>query len=267
MANILPHVRNGTSQVLYPAKVGFHYQTQVHRFINGNEQRCAGSWPRVAISLEYSKLPVSDRNALVTLFQTTLGRFASDIQLTIGGDTYHNLTLGSDAFGSSEETNPNAYSTKLDLITTTSVSPTQLDPSGTNTYPTLLTGATTQRPYKPGLRFRNDTCDNPYGPQYNWPWYGNPTLSTCGPTLSQSFPSTSLGGPWLLSYNNISDAELARYVGWFAYQQGMLGGFTFIDPDDSVHYAHCRHASDILQVTYPGPNESSFDMAIVQYNH
>lgn len=267
MANILPNVRRGTSQVLYPVKVGWHYQTQVRRFLAGNEQRCAGSYPRVAISLEYSKLPASDRSSLIALFSAAFGRYASDLQLTIGGDTYSNLTSGSDSFGSSEEDNPNAYSTKLDLITTTSISPTQLDPSGTNTYPNLLTGATTQRPYKPGLHYRNDVCDSPYGPQYNWQWQGNPLLSSCGPTGLQSFPAGALGGPWILSYNNISDAELVRYVGWFNYQQGMLGGFTFIDPDDHVSYAHCRHATDVLQVTYAGPNNSSFDMGIVQYNH
>jgi hypothetical protein len=267
MANIIPHVRNGSSQVLHPLKQGWHFQTQVRRFISGHEQRCAGSWPRVAISLEYSKLPVSDRDALKAFFDTALGRIGSDIQITIGGDTYNNLTAGSDSFASSEDDLPSAYSTKFDLITTKSISPTQLDPSGINTYPTLLTGATTQRPYKPGFHYRNDVCENPYGPQFNWPWQGNSLLSTCGPSASQHFPSASLGGPWLLSYNNITDAELVRYIGWFAYQQGMLGGFTFVDPDDGTSYSNCRHATDVLLVTYAGPNSSSFDMGVVQYQH
>lgn len=264
----LPHLRNGASQVLHPVTKSVQYQTRVQRFITQREQRCALSWPRISISCPMRVLSNTDRNALLTLFRTALGRVATTLSVSFGRDTFQgsgddvftNLALVSDTFSSTEEADqPNQYTVTISVITTKAVAPTQLDPSGTNTYPLLSSGATTQLPYTAGYRFRNDVSQTPYGNQYSYSWMGNGSLPT--PKFNTG---GDLSGPYNLHHENVTDVELAHIAGFFAYQQGRLGNFNYIDPESGLTVNHCRFNQDELKIQYIQPNTNSFDVSIIQ---
>ena len=85
-------------------------------------------------------------------------------------------------------------------------------------------GIITQRPYTSALSYNTSTNVLPCGKQLAWGWYG---------TGLTNFPAKPLG-KFTVTYQAITDAELAVVRAFFDSMKGRYGEFTFLDPSGNL---------------------------------
>src|ERR1700748_188903 len=92
----LPTVRGG-AQALYPVTRRIVFQTLISFSANGSEQRSSRCGvPYFQFGFEYKNLSPSDVTTIQTFFLNQGGMFAMNWQLTLGTQTYSNLTFDQD---------------------------------------------------------------------------------------------------------------------------------------------------------------------------
>lgn len=212
--------------------------------------------PLTNFVLPYTRMPIGDRNAMRTFYESQKGTFDSTWSFTLGAITYSHLVFTDDTFRYQEDAaTPTLYSWTLHARQTQNPGVT----AGTagNPFPGLASGSACQLPYVGIRRYAvllntNTNC----GMQYGYTWIAG--------GLS-GFPTRSLRG-WVLSFPAVSDVDTATLETHFRNQYGQFATFTFIDPDDAVSYAKCRYGSDTLDIVNSGPNQNALTLQIMETN-
>jgi hypothetical protein len=243
----LPIIR-GTSAALYPFTMTISFKTVIGRFQNGSEQRYVVQ-PSALFSfqLPYAILSQAQKNVIKNAVTGSLGQYGTDLTLTLGPDTYDNLSLDSDSFIGSENKST-YYDAPLSLTQTVTqnYSPGQ---AGLR-FPVLWNGAISTLPYSQKKNFQTIVTKTRPGIKYTSPEFGG--------GLS-GYPTDGLMG-WMLSYQRLRDAEFANLKSHFIANWGMAYLFPFVDEDGQSFTV--RYGSDDLSFTCSGPDETDVQVSL-----
>jgi hypothetical protein len=254
MSGTLPTV-HGTGAALYPVLRHNTLATGVQKFLNGSEQRFQRTATLADFQLQYTGLFASDRNALMTFYASQKGAFDSTWSFGLSFNTYTNMTFLDDSFTSVESARPNQYDVSFKFRQTANAAFAQsLHFPSNPTYPTLSTGATSQRPYSQIQRNRTTFNDNPTGKRYSYAWYA------AGLT---GFPTRGLYS-WKLEYPAITDADMATLETFFVQMNGRYSTFSLKDPDSGVTYASVRFDQDAFSYKYVALNQASTTILLAE---
>jgi len=67
---------------------------------------------------------------------------------------------------------------------------------------------------------------------------------------------------WLIRFELLDDAELARLEAFFVEQSGRAGTFAFTDPWDGSVHANCSFESDEMTADYHGPRDGAASVLV-----
>lgn len=259
MANPLPGLR-GTGfsgyppiQALYPITYVLSTDTNVSIFTDASEQRWVRRAPLAHFVLPMSSIDESDKAAWLTHFSTALGQASQTLSLTIGSNTYENLTLLSDDLAVTTNS-PLYYHQQITLRQVQN--PTFTAPTSGSAFPTLSSGCVAQFPFEQTSSFLTSVVDQPTGPRYVYAWYG----------AGHSGLPTGYLRAWKLEYPLLSDADMLTLQTFFTNQQGRYVSFDFTDPLDNTTYHHVRFDQDDLEIQYLAPNNNSTTLLLRQTN-
>lgn len=253
MANILPSLRGTSKQGLYPYVRRVKFSTTVNTFVNATEQRQPNQPQLYEFDLPMSSLLPADKASWLTFFEGVEGRFEQNLQVTLNGVTYNNLTLLMDDL---TVTN-NAAQLFEQTIRMRMVSNSPSVVSPVSTFPTFSFGATCQQPFIQSTNYQTGVNDNEYGERFAFA-YWDASLS--------GFPSTFLRR-WKINYPLMTDADMALLETFFIGHYGMWISFSFTDPLDQVTYTHVRFGMDTLEVHAITKNQWATSITLVQTNN
>lgn len=240
----------GSSSVslTYPVSIRYICKTGFSVSANGTCQAFARSRAMAEFNMTLTEIPAADMTAINNHFASAKGKFDSTWTLDHDGFTYTGMRYEQDQI--SWEERGDFWSTKLKAL---GFCPTFSGIPGT--FPSLDSGAVTQRPWGHGDRFETLSVDMPAGQRY--------TTALRGGGLT-GFSATPIRG-WDLVFQTASEAEAQKFLKWFVGQNGKRGTFSFTDPISSTVFTNCRHASDELTVTYNELNSAAFTLSVEQY--
>lgn len=115
-------------------------------------------------------------------------------------------------------------------------------------YPFLAFGGEAHLPYVRRHEFLTARVDMPTGWRHSYFWRSTELLR------------------WDLQYTNLSDADLALLVNFYASMFGRYGEFDFTDPENAVLYTKVRFDMDELPVQHLGPNQHNLTVRLAQYS-
>lgn len=256
MANVLPSVRGGTTQVLYPFTRRVRFKTMVCVHANGSEQRAATRGvPLFEGVLNYARLTKAERDSINSFFQNMGGQLLL-WQMTVPQNgvqvTYQNLKFAQDVI-EWREGPPGLYAATVNWRQVNNAGYTIPVPAAS--FPALASGAFCQLPYSPEWRQLTSVNDQPSGWAYAYKWYeANLT----------GFPSGSVRR-WGLSNPSLSDADVVTIENYFVGNLGMWGQFTVTDPEDSTTHT-ARFANDALEIQYVGFHQTQVSFVLEETN-
>lgn len=111
-----PSIRSG-SVALYPLVRAREHLTRVVQFSDDSEQRWRVRPAIARFSLEFSDVNGYELSEILEFWRSMKGRFDATWEITIGGQTYQNMTFDSDEC-SFVENRPNRYTVRLSCIQT-----------------------------------------------------------------------------------------------------------------------------------------------------
>lgn len=252
----LPLVFNGTTQAQYGSILRLKFDTGVTLMANGTEQRWKKRAPLFEFEFNYNSLGPTDRDSLKNFCASESGMDAINwsLGLKVGGSTvtYNNLTFDHDVFTLMERENL-LYSCTLRMHQVQNKS--YAIPSVSAVFPTLSVGAFTELPYAPSYRNLTSVNDSPTGQRYALRWWGGGFTG---------FPAAQLHR-WNLSNPVLPDVDVATIQQYFTWAQGRLQTFS-LTPEDHVAYTKCRFATDVLEMRFVGPQQTSISLPVVETN-
>jgi hypothetical protein len=254
MAGSPPGVRGSAVQALYPVTRTVSFLTRVQRFADATEQRWMLRAPMTKLSLPYGSLLATDKNNQVSFFASQKGRFDTTISVTLGANTYTNMTLLSDVF-SVRNGAPLQYDTQIDLRQVKNSGFIWSNPVGP-AFPTLSVGVRCQMPFTQTSRYLTAVNDQETGMRYSEAFYG---------AGFSKFPVSSLK-EWALEYPHLSEADVAILESFAMTVGGRYWTFAFIDPLDGSSHPKCRLGSDDFILRYSGPNDVALSLQIIETN-
>lgn len=247
----LPIVR-GTTSALYPFTQTFHCFTGKSDSEAAKAIRWVSSPPVVTFELPYNPLTQTQKNALKSYFTSSKGQFDKLSQITIAGATYTGLSFDTDEWQVVEQ-GPTVYNSKWSLTQTV---PQNFSPgSSGGAFPTLSTGAISQRPWTQKKRFKTIVSRGPYSSKHTLAMYAGGWTN---------FPSDGLMG-WQNTYPSLTDSETTSIVNHFLANWGDCFPFTYTDEDGTV-YSNIYYASPDLVIKRNQPNSSNITISLVQMN-
>ncbi len=253
MSNILPSIRGGRTQIVYPFVRRVRFSTSLAIAANGTEQRAASRGvPLFEGTINWPNITKTERDSINTFFQTVRGS-AQQWQMTVLGQTYLNLQFMQDVL-QWKETKPMLYSASANWRQLNNAGYTIPTPG--SSVPTLASGAFTQLPYERDDRQLSTGNNQPTGWSENYSWYGG--------GLS-GFPTGSMRR-WSVGGPNLSDADAVALENDFVGRLGMYGVVSLTDPEDSSVHPTCRYASDVLEITYSGYRQTQILALIEETN-
>ena len=264
MSNPLPYLRNTSgglnAQCLYPFDRIVSCYTNVNPFQNASEQRSVARPPLYGFSLPMNSLLIADKSAWLAYFVTNKGRQHTDLQLTLGGTTYSNLTLMSDVLDVIQQTNL-IYNQRVALRQVAAANfSTYTPPSVGSSFPMLKfgfgspTSSGVELPFSQASSFLTSVGDSPFGPRYVLSWYAAGLVG---------FPGTYLRS-WNISYPLLDATDLATLETFFLGKQGRYAVFSFTDPQSGVVYPNVRFNNDELVIRYITVNQYSTEISLVE---
>ena len=224
-----------------PVVRSLKFQTGIGQGVNGAEQRWMLTTGVESWTLPYPHLTLAQRDTLLTLFESSKGGYDQAVSLTFLGTAYTGLYFDGDSLDFTE-TDANVFAGTVKLST---VSRAADAGAFLSDFPTLATGARTQRPYKHSRTFDTGSVRTEGG-RYAYP------------QRSGSLRTWSAGG------GALTDADAAAIWSMFKLAGGQWRAFGFTDPDSAVRYASCRFGSDALDWHILGPNQNSIQPTIQQ---
>ena len=233
MADPLPILRNTSgslnAQCLYPFTRVVSCLTQVLPFQNAAEQRAAQRPPLYGFRLPMSSLNLRDRQAWLNFHTTIIGRFHSDLTLTLGGTTYGNLAAMSDSAVFTQRTLAAAYDQEVVLRQVAAANFTSYAPPAVGQmFPGLAFGFASpgsysiEYPFVQSSNYLTSVGDSAFGPRFSYSWY-NPTAPLT------NFPAFYLRS-WKVSMPLLNDTDMGAVETFFLGNQGRYGLFGFTDP-------------------------------------
>lgn len=196
------------------------------------------------------KLLATDKAAWLTLFNAETGRFGQDMVITQGSTAYGNLTLMSDQLA---VTNPDALMFNQDINLRQVSNAAWTAPSAPTAFPVFSWGGSCGRPTTQIQMWYTNVEDSLLGPRYGLQYYG----------VVSGFPAGSLR-MWRITYQLMSDADMATLETFFLAAQGRYHSFTFVDPFDGTTQSHVRFDSDVLDIKYMTVNQNSTTVTLIQ---
>ncbi len=224
-----------------PVVRSLKFSTGIGQGVNGTEQRWMLSTGVESWLLPYPHLTLAQRDTILAMFESSKGGYDQTISLVFLGTTYTGIYFDGDSLDFTE-TEPNVFAGTVKLTTVARAADAGSFPAD---FPTLATGARTQRPYKYSRVF-NTGAVRTEGSRYA---YANRTAS---------LRTWSAGGSVL------TDADAGAIWSMFKLACGQWRAFGFTDPDSSTRYANCRFGSDSLDWHILGANQNSIQPAIQQ---
>ena len=161
------------------------------------------------------------------------------LSLMYGGTNYTGLYFDGDSL-SFTESDPNLSVGTVKLSTVVRAADVGTMPAD---FPTLSTGARTQRPYTHGRGF--DTA----------------SVRTEGGRYAYARRAASLR-TWTAGGSALTDAEAAAIWNMFLLACGQWRSFGWTDPDSLLRFPNCRLGSDQIELRILGPNQNSVTMTI-----
>jgi hypothetical protein len=253
MPNVLPSVRAGRTQVLYPFVRRVKFSTALSISANGSEQRSAQRGvPLFEGTLNYKLIPRSERDALNTFFANMAGQ---DLfwQMTVLGVLYANLKFTQDVL-SWKEGPMNLYAASVNWRQVYNTGYTIPTPGAS--FPLLSSGAFAQLPWSSDWRQLTTVNDQASGWAYAFRWYG---------ASLNGFPSASLRR-WSAGGPQVPDADVATLEADFVGRLGMYKAMSVTDPEDSSVHPNCRYASDVMEIQYLGFKQTAVNLVLEETN-
>jgi hypothetical protein len=215
------------------------FQTGILAGVNGVEQRWMLSTGVESWSLPYPRLPISQRDTLLSVFETSKGSYDQTLSLSFNGTNYTGLYFDSDTLDFTES-DPNTSAGTVKLSTVVRAADAGVFPTD---FPSLGTGAPMQRPYVHGRGF--DTS----------------SVRTEGGRYAYARRAASLR-TWTAGGSSLKDAEALAIWNMCLLACGQWRAFGFTDPDSLVRYANCRLGSDSVDWHILGPDQNSIAVTI-----
>lgn len=214
MAGSFPTLRSGNT-VFYPFQDTHSFGTAVMQFLDDTEQRWRARNILRKFKLTLTDVNTYDASLVLQFFRSQFGTFDSSWSLTVGSDTYNNLSFSSDRFGMTENSKRNRVSLQFDVVQVKSAAPTI--PGATTYFPQINSdGVITALPYNSALDYKNTSVTLPVGKQYNWKWRSNPL------------------GRYVVNLPALTPAEFTVVKTFFYSTEGRKGEFTFLDPGGNL---------------------------------
>ena len=114
------------------------------------------------------------------------------------------------------------------------------------TFPTLKTGAVAQYPASRVFRFQQQILHFIDGTDQRY-------RDCAGPLYT-----------WVISLNNLDEAEMAALEAFFVENQGAFGSFTFTDPWTGQAYQNCSLSSDEMDMAALGEMRGKTSLTVIQ---
>lgn len=242
MANF-PALRSGVVG-MHPSTHRVSIPTEIVVFANGAEQRWMSASRLDHWGLLFTDVGLEDLNTLRAFYDSVKGSFDNTFTLPIGGVSYTYCGLETDEFRAVEN-RTGRYT--LEMPVHQQIPQQKGLGGGSTTFPLLSTGAVTQLPY--GTRGLFFTARNEL---------------ECGKVHSYYFRASALWA-WEISYEDITDAELAAVVLHFHTCGGATKTFSFTDPNGAGVFANCRYGTDALVIRHLGPDQNAVSFLIEEH--
>jgi hypothetical protein len=107
----------GGVSALYPVTIGTRYPVKVLQFDDGTEQRFRESAGVVRLTLSLEGMTKTEKDAVVTFFNTSKGSFDATWSITLGASTYSYMAFASDIIDPVEQQN-GMWSVTVQLVQT-----------------------------------------------------------------------------------------------------------------------------------------------------
>lgn len=225
----------------YPVVRSLKFDTRIALGTNGTEQRSMFSTGVESWSLPYSLISLTQRDTLLSLFESSQGAYSQAISLTFKGTTYTGLYFDGDVLEFTEtDAARNRFGGTVKLSTVVRVADTGTMPTD---FPLLATGARMQKPYTHGKTF--DTA----------------SVRTEGGRYAYARRAASLR-TWTAGGSAIGDTEAQAIWDMFRRACGSWRQFAFTEPDARVRVTKCRFAADSLDWRMVGPGQNSIAATI-----
>jgi hypothetical protein len=254
MASALPGIFGTTIQAQYPITRIVSFETRVNTFMTGAEQRWPNRGQLTNFVMPFKSLGISDRTNYLTFLSTVMGMQGQDLSVTLGANTWGNLTLLSDSFAFTQEHVSRQYNLSFNMrqVQNSGWSPA----SAPTAYPTFSTGAVAMTPMTDSTGFLTNVVEGYAGTRYGFGYYG---------TSLTNFPTGPLKA-WKITYPVLPDADVSTLETFFVGCMGKYISFTFTDPSDSTTYDNVRFDQDELHITYAEPNHTQIEVSLIQTN-
>jgi hypothetical protein len=254
-----PGVSGGTTRIFpgqYPLQRSHDAATIITQFQNGSEARFQDRSIRPSFVLQYTAIPLSDRQNIDAFVASMLGS-TGKWTFTLNGITYGACQFDQDAFAWQENLQyPLHYNGSIKCRVTTQEALSDAIPNVSNApgpFPTFAGGMRTGYPFTQTSSYEVMRVDLPTGNRIVVPLYGSGL---------PGYPTRALYS-WSLTFNTISDADLATLENHYIQASGRYALFSFIDPKDGAYYPTVRYDMDALKITHlkPGLNQVTVKLA------
>lgn len=214
----------------YPSAPAFNSITRTLEFStkivtgeNGVEQR----WPQTrgveSWTLGYTNKTLTERDAILSFFDSSKGSFAQDTSFTFDGTTYTGCYIDADSLICTENT-PMRWSFSVTIRQVQRA-------ADTGTFLDTFNVAAVQLPYTHEHRFLN-VIGRTEGGRYGW----NKRATPCR--------------YWAIGGDVLTDTEADVIWDQFRLAAGRWKTFRFADPDSHTTYNTCRFVDDTLSRVY-----------------
>jgi hypothetical protein len=224
----------------FPVTRTIEFQTGIASGRDGTEQRWMRTTGIESWSLNYSRLSLAERDALISAYEAAKGSFDSTLSFTFAGTTYTGCYLDSDSLSFSQA-NPKQWSTTVKLKQ--AYRSPDAGSLGSD-FPTLTGGATAQFPFTHSRTFDTDAVVTEGG---RYSSYNRATPQK----------SWAIGGP------SLTDADALAIWNYFLLARGKYAQFAYTDVDSATRYTNCRFAVDSLEWRYIAPRVNSIQASVV----
>ena len=215
------------------------FSTGIHQSTDGHEQRWQDTTGVESFSLPYAFLSVSDRDTLLSFFESSKGAYDQTISLAYDGThTFTGLYFDGDELLFTED-RPTLFSGVVKLTTVVRAPDTGSLP----TFPALSTTAFAQRPYTKGSNF--DTAG----------------VRVDGARYAYARRTTALH-TWTVGGSALTSTEAQAIYDMFRLAGGQFKSFAITDPESSVVASNCRFASDVIEWRILGPNQNQITSTV-----
>lgn len=234
--------------LMYPLTRTPTYSTKIQQFMGDAEVAYVAQLPVVKFTLVYTQIDADSKATIQSFFNSQGGASTSSFSLVVDGITYNNLIFDTDVLEFVQDQVPNHWSVNIPLRQTRPDSSTFAAPSGSPVYPTLASGALTQKPYHVASQFLRATNNMPSGPRFSYSYRTDPLKA------------------FTLTYSSITDADLATLEAFFVAMCGRYGLFEFTDVEGNV-LENIRFDQDTLPITYKEKNSNSVTVKLCQIGY